>query len=106
MAIGATAPLVAWLIHARGANLPRRALVVWNLLGLADLITAVGLGVLSSQSRIGVLAAGGVTTRLMGTFPLALIPTFFVPLLAILHLVALTRLAHLQTGQTSRPARA
>jgi hypothetical protein len=45
------------------------------------LTAAVGLAV----------GLGDGTTRLMGQFPLSLIPTFFVPLLLIFHLIALSR---------------
>jgi hypothetical protein len=91
IAIGVTAPLVAWNIESRGRSMTP-LLTVWNLLGLLDLLAAVTLGVLSSASRLGILA-GDVTTRIMGAFPLSLIPTFFVPLLMILHLVALGQIA-------------
>ncbi len=86
-AIGVTAPLVAWYWRP---TFPTRTFVIWNLLGSLDLVGAVSLGVLSSATPIGILA-GDVTTRLMGQFPLTLIPTFFVPLLLILHLIALIR---------------
>ena len=52
---------------------------------------AVTLGVLSSDTPIGILA-GETNTRLMGSFPLSLIPTFFVPLFLIFHLVVLAQL--------------
>jgi hypothetical protein len=68
----------------------RSANGVRNLLGLLDRVLAVTLGVLASATPIGPLA-GDVTTRLMGHFPLSLIPTFFVPLLMICHLIALSR---------------
>jgi hypothetical protein len=86
-AIGITAPLVAWYWKR---PFPTRTFVVWNVLGILDLVLAVTLGVLSSATPIGVLA-GDVTTRPMGQFPLSLIPTFFVPLLLILHLINLIR---------------
>jgi hypothetical protein len=86
-AIGITAPIVAW--HLR-RPFPTKTFIVWNLLGILDLVLAVTLGVLASRTPIGVLA-GDVTTRLMGQFPLSLIPTFFVPLLLILHLISLSR---------------
>jgi hypothetical protein len=56
---------------------------------------AVSLGVLSSPSPLGILA-GDVTTQAMGRFPLSLIPTFFVPLLAIFHLISLLRISNAQ----------
>ena len=64
--------------------------MAWNVLGSLDLVLAVSLGVLASATPVGLLA-GDVTTRLMGQFPLSLIPTFFVPLLLIFHLIALSR---------------
>ena len=85
-AVGITAPVVAWYWKR---PFPYRTFVVWNVLGILDLVTAVSLGVLASASPVGVLA-GDVTTRLMGQFPLSLVPTFFVPLLLILHLIALS----------------
>ena len=70
--------------------LPIQTFIVWNVLGSLDLVIAVSLGVLASATPVGVLA-GDVTTRLMGQFPLSLIPTFFVPLLLIFHLISLIR---------------
>jgi hypothetical protein len=86
-AIGITAPVVAWYWKR---PFPYRTFIVWNVLGSLDLVTAVSLGVLASATPVGVLA-GDVTTQLMGQFPLSLIPTFFVPLLLILHLICLAR---------------
>lgn len=91
IAIGATAPFISWAIFSRDV-FPKRLFVLWNVLGLVDLVTAVSLGILASASPIGVLA-GDVTTQAMGRFPLSLIPTFFVPLLAIFHLMSLLRMS-------------
>ena len=87
IAIGITAPVVAWYWKR---PFPSKTFIVWNVLGSLDLVMAVSLGVLASATPVGVLA-GDVTTRLMGQFPLSLIPTFFVPLLLILHLISLSR---------------
>jgi hypothetical protein len=87
IAIGLTAPLVAWTCLK---PLRQRAFIAWNVLGLLDLVLAVTLGVLASGTPIGILV-GTVSTRLMGQFPLSLIPTFFVPLLLICHVIALSR---------------
>ncbi|HEY3306461.1 MAG TPA: hypothetical protein VGL70_23315 [Candidatus Binatia bacterium] len=92
IAIGATAPLVAWAISTT-KNFPTQVFVLWNVLGLLDLVMAVTLGILASAGPLGILA-GEITTRAMGTFPLSMIPTFFVPLLAILHLIALDRVRY------------
>ena len=87
IAIGVTAPVVAW--HWK-PPFPRKTFVAWNVLGSLDLVLAVSLGVLASATPVGLLA-GDVSTRLMGQFPLSLIPTFFVPLLLIFHLIAMIR---------------
>ena len=89
LAIGATAPLVAWAISSQ-KRFPKGIFVSWNVLGMLDLVMAVTLGILASASPLGVLA-GEITTQVMGTFPLSLIPTFFVPLLIMFHLIALGR---------------
>jgi hypothetical protein len=69
-----------------GLRISRRHLLAWNSFGIADFITAVTIG---SLSRYGLLEdfAGDVTTFAMGQFPMVLIPTFIVPLLAITHLI-------------------
>jgi len=86
-AIGITAPVMAWLWKP---PFPSRSFVAWSVLGCLDLVLAVILGALSSATPVGVLA-GDVSPRLMGQFPLSLIPTFFVPLLLIFHLISLAR---------------
>src|SRR6266853_1306405 len=91
-AVGITAPLIAWAITTN-EKFPKRAFVLWNVLGLLDLVMAVSLGILASPSRLGILA-GELTTQAMGRFPLSLIPTFFVPVLIILHLISLIRVRH------------
>jgi len=90
VAIGATAPLIAWAIASR-RNSSHELFVFWNLFGIADLITAVSLGVLSSATPLGILA-GEATTEVMGQFPLSLIPTFLVPLFLIFHLISLRQI--------------
>ncbi|MDB6016350.1 MAG: hypothetical protein JWR19_839 [Pedosphaera sp.] len=69
----------------------RKWFVAWNIFGLVDLIVAVGSGILHSASSFGILAGAGPTTLLMSQFPLSMVPTFFVPLFILLHLLALAR---------------
>jgi len=87
IAIGATAPwlLVALIREPRFAA--SRTFVAWNLLGVLDLVVAVGTGALGSALATGV--AGEVTTGPMARLPLVLIPAFFVPIFVMLHIVAL-----------------
>lgn len=68
----------------------RRWFVTWNIFGLADLVSAITMGMLYSEGPLGILHAG-VSTALMTTFPIHLIPTFFVPLFILAHLLALAR---------------
>jgi hypothetical protein len=65
--------------------------VAWNIFGLLDLFTAVGLGIMFSKSTFGVLAGAGPDTYLMSVLPLSLVPTFLVPIFILLHLLALSR---------------
>lgn len=88
-AIGAIA-LARQLSRGR---VPRTWLLAWNVFGLLDLLAAIALGVLYANGPIGLLASvGGATTRPMITFPVSLIPTFFVPLFIALHVLTFTRL--------------
>jgi len=96
VAIALTAPLMAWMLVAK-SRLRLGILVLWNVLGLLDLIVAISLGILTSQSTLGILA-GATTSALVVTFPLSLIPTFLVPFYFILHLITLDQ-ARRQWGQ-------
>lgn len=68
----------------------RTAFVVWNVYGLIDLVSAISMGILYSNGPLGVLRSD-VSTAPMVTFPVNLIPTFFVPLFILLHLLSLRR---------------
>ena len=68
----------------------RRA-IIFNLFGLADLVVAVGLGIMSNPGPIQVFhptPAADLVTH----FPLALVPAFLVPLAFMLHIVLLWQL--------------
>lgn len=68
----------------------RTAFIAWNIFGLIDLVSAIMIGVLYSQSSFGLLRTD-VSTQLMTTFPINLIPTFFLPLFILLHMLGLKR---------------
>jgi len=87
IAIGATAPWVIAALIRRPDFASSRRFVVWNLLGILDLVVAVGLGALSAGLALGV--ANGTTTTPMARLPLVLIPAYLVPLFLMLHLAAL-----------------
>lgn len=83
MFIGATATLVAWKL----ANPARRnSFILWQMLGMADLITAVSLG---TTARL--LGPDGPSMVAMTVLPLSLIPTFLVPLFFILHVICIAQ---------------
>jgi hypothetical protein len=92
MFIGAT----AWLAATRLAKPASRALfIVWQALGILDLVSAVALGVTA-----GIFLTSGPTMYLMTVLPLSLIPTFFVPLFMMFHVISIA-----QASQWREPSR-
>ncbi len=85
------------LARALRRNEPVRGyFVLWNIFGLGDLLSAITVGVLYSQGPLGILRTG-VSTALMTTFPVNVIPAFFVPLFILLHVLALLRRNEVRT---------
>ena len=87
IAIGVTAPWIVLALIRRPGFGAGKTFVAWNLLGLLDLVVAVGTGALASGLDIGNL--GEITTRPMALLPLVLIPAYLVPIFIMLHLTAL-----------------
>jgi hypothetical protein len=87
MIVGMTAPWVMLALIRRPEFVTGKWFLLWNLFGMLDLIAAVGSGGLSAMQAHGVL--GEITMAPMARLPLALIPAYFVPILFMLHLVAL-----------------
>ncbi len=65
--------------------------IAWNIFGLTDLVTAITVGLLYSDSSIALLRHGGLSTAALADLPINLIPTFYVPVLILLHLLAFRR---------------
>lgn len=83
MFIGATAvPVALKLANAEY----RKSFIVWQLLGMTDLVTALSTGALAQF-----VTPHGVSTAPMTVLPLSLIPTFAVPLLMILHIISIAQ---------------
>ena len=95
MAIGLTAPWVAVWVARRPGFAAGRLFVIWNLLGILDLVAAVANGAFNQVLATG--AAGEITTAPMAQLPLVLIPAFLVPLFLMLHVTALFQ-ARQRTG--------
>jgi hypothetical protein len=82
IAIGATAPFVALKL----ANPQHRtSFIVWQFLGIADLVNAVGTGIAFNS------------TNAMNVLPLSIIPTFGVPLFLMLHFISIAQARQWQT---------
>jgi hypothetical protein len=96
--IGAAAFPVAARLDAPGG---RRRAIVFNLLGLLDLVVAVGLGITTSPGPAQVFHTTPESELLTG-FPLALVPGFLVPLAFLVHFVSLWQQ---RPGETRRAAR-
>ncbi len=88
--VGATAIPVAWLVYRQTVN-ARVILWIWNVVGIADLIAAVGLGATSSPGPLRLIFAEP-SSAIMTTLPWLLIPGFIVPLLMTVHIAIFIRL--------------
>ena len=87
IAIGMTAPWLLAVLMRQPSFAASRTFVIWNLLGILDLVVALATGALGTILVAG--ADAGVTTAAMAQMPLVLIPAFFVPVLFALHAAAL-----------------
>jgi hypothetical protein len=98
-AIGLTAPWVALTLARRTAFAASRVFVIWNLLGMLDLIAAVSTATMNQILATG--AAGQVTVAPMAQLPLLLVPAYLVPLFFIWHLTALFQSRRLAPDERS-----
>ena len=94
--VGATALPVAWFAYRRPTNV-RSMIWIWNVIGIADLINAVGLGVISSPGPQRLIFVEP-SSAIMTTLPWLLIPGFLVPLLFAVHIGIFIRLAKHNAG--------
>jgi hypothetical protein len=93
IAIGATAPFAAIKL----ANISRRrSFILWQVLGIFDLVTAVALGTTARW-----ISPNEVATAIMTVLPMSLIPTFAVPLLIILHIICIAQARQWRAGDYS-----
>jgi len=83
MFIGTTAALVAWQL---AAPKHRGAFISWQLLGILDLVVAVGSG---TTARL--VDPNGVSMLPMTVLPLSIVPTFLVPLFVIFHVICIAQ---------------
>jgi hypothetical protein len=102
MAIGVTAPWIVLGLIRDPSFVTSRRFVIWNVLGITDLLVAVSLGALSSGFLHGL--TGNVTTSPMAQLPLLLIPAYLVPIFIMLHFTALSQARRLARSGKSAPA--
>ena len=88
--IGVTAIPFAFFLR-KGYGWSKYAVLIWSVLGIADLVNAVSLGLITAPEP-------GAT---MTTFPWILIPTVGVPLALILHVITLYRLRYTGTPSSN-----
>jgi hypothetical protein len=94
--VGATA---LWVARGLGRPGGRHRAIVWTLLGTADLVVAVALGVMTNPGPTQVFHPVP-TAEMLTQYPLALVPVFLVPLAFTLHLVSLSQLSQSPQSQT------
>ena len=86
-------------LAARDRDRGRAAILIWNTLGLADLVLAVGLGAASAPGPIR-LFFDEPSSAIMGSLPWMLIPCFLVPALSFVHLIVFYQVLRVtQTGK-------
>ena len=90
MFIGATATLVAWQLASPSH---RNSFILWQLLGITDLVTAVSLG---TTARL--LDPSGPSMLPLTVLPLSLVPTFLVPLFMIFHVICIAQARKWETA--------
>jgi hypothetical protein len=100
--VGATA---LWI--ARGLQRPggRRRAIAWTLFGMADLVVAVALGVMTNPGPTQVFHTVP-DAQMLTQYPLALVPAFLVPLAFTLHLVSLLQLSMRDVGSRTSQSNA
>lgn len=96
--MGLSAPLVVLALERRPQFVRSWRFVVWNLLGMTDFAIAAGTATLASGA-ISSLADGAITSAPMEVWPLALFPSFIVPLFAFLHMSVLFQLIEVRRAE-------
>ncbi len=102
MAVGVAAPWIVLGLIRQPSFATSRRFVIWNILGIVDLVVAVSTGAICSGFIPGL--TGNVTSAPMAQLPLLLIPAYLVPLFIMLHFTALSQARRLARSGESAPA--
>jgi hypothetical protein len=102
--VGATVP---WIANQLETPHGRQRAIVFNFFGMADLVVAIALGMMTSPGPAHFVDTTP-TSKFITHFPLALVPAFLVPLAFMLHVISLWQLfgapGHQQLGSLHRRA--
>ena len=101
MAIGVSAPWIVLGLIRHPSFATSRRYLIWNIMGILDLVIAVSMGALCSGFLRGL--TGNVTTSPMAHLPLVLIPAYLVPIFIMLHFTALSQARRLARSGKSTP---
>jgi len=89
--IGITAPIIAY-IYLKKFSFAKNLTIIWNILGIIDLLIAISLGILLSLPGPFNVLQTEISTEIMTLFPLVIVPAFAVPLGILLHIFSLKKL--------------
>jgi len=76
-------------IYLAGWQIREHLLWAWNVFGIADLLVALTMGALTMQA---LHLFHGVSSALLSSWPLIMVPLFAVPLSIVLHIASLRKL--------------
>jgi hypothetical protein len=100
IAIAVSAPWIVLGLIRHPSFATSRRHVIWNIMGIIDLVVAVSMGTICSGFIPGL--TGNVTTSPMARLPLVLIPAYFVPFFIMLHFTTLFQARRLARSGKSR----
>lgn len=80
----------AWRASALGTPDARKKVVRANVIGVADFVVAVATGIMTSEGFLHVMAKD--TPNIINLHPLAMFPSFFVPIFLAFHFVSFSKL--------------
>ena len=80
-------------LYERASSISTKRVFLWNTFGLVDFFVAVSMGILTRTGDVFYFD-GPVSSDIMGSFPLGLIPGFAVPFYVITHLIIFAKLRH------------
>lgn len=87
IAIAVAAPWLLLAVLRQPRFVAGKTFTIWNVLGILDLVVALGEGTLNAMFATG--AVGEISMDPMARLPLAIIPVYLVPILIMLHVSAL-----------------